>query len=166
MSSAIGPEVAEAVAFAGIKARWSDIQAHFNEGVRDFNSLLAVAGGIEGLALGGGAEAQMIAPDIGTGTRYMGSDEAAEVGRTGTIPNMTAQGEPKIIHFTTDDPLMSALDAKNNYGLPTTPTHVCQFPLCNVANSVPPDGAVASGASQSATSQPIHGAATPVPIKP
>jgi hypothetical protein len=42
----------------------------------------------------------------------------------------------------------------------------CQFPVCNVQDNVPPTGDVAPGASQAATSKPIHGATKPQPLNP
>jgi hypothetical protein len=45
--------------------------------------------------------------------------------------------------------------------LPEKPTHFCTFPLCNVLNDVAPDGAVAAGATQNATSEAIGGASRP-----
>ncbi|MGE3601144.1 MAG: RHS repeat-associated core domain-containing protein [Dehalococcoidia bacterium] len=100
------------------------------------------------------------------GTRYMGAGEAAEVARTGTIPATNAAGRPRVIHYTTDAPTTSAGAAQGRYMLPETPTHMCQFPLCNVQNSVPPTGPVAPGATQAATSMPINGAGRPVPLDP
>ena len=102
----------------------------------------------------------------GTGTRYMGKGEAAAVENTGTIPNTNARGEPRVIHYTEDAPMGSASAAQQRYNLPETPTHSCQFPLCNVQDQVPPQGTVAPGAHQGATSQPIHGASKPIPQDP
>lgn len=101
-----------------------------------------------------------------TGTRYMGAGEAATVERTGTIPATNAAGQPRPIHFTTDAPVSSAAEAQATYNLPQTPSHMCQFPLCNVQNSVAPSGTVAPGATQAATSLPINGAGRPIPLDP
>jgi RHS repeat-associated protein len=100
------------------------------------------------------------------GTRYMGPGEAGVVERTNEIPNTTAQGRPKIIHYTTDEPVTSASEAQRRYKLPEAPTHMCRFPLCNVTNDVPPEGPVAPGATQRATSDPIRGVSKPVPLDP
>ena len=96
----------------------------------------------------------------------MGAGEAAIIEESRVIPNSNARGGLKVIHYTTDSPTMSGGAAKAKYGLPETPTHMCQFPLCNVRDDVSPTGAVAPGASQSATSQPIPSASRPVPINP
>jgi len=123
---------------------------------------VAVAGG-ENAAdeLGAGDE------EAAVGTRYMGASEAAEVEESGgTIPAVNEAGESRKIHYTTDEPTMSAKEAKARYHLKQTPTHMCQFPTCNVQNQVPPDGTVAPGAAQSATSRPIHGVSPPVPLNP
>jgi hypothetical protein len=100
------------------------------------------------------------------GTRYMGADEASIVRRTGTIPATNARGRPRIIHYTTDEPTMSASAAESRYNLPETPTHVCRFPVCAVQNDVPPSGTVAPGATQAATSLPINRAGRPLPLRP
>jgi hypothetical protein len=41
----------------------------------------------------------------------MSEGEAAVVERTGTIPNTTATGGQKVIHYTTDAPTSSAAEA-------------------------------------------------------
>jgi RHS repeat-associated protein len=102
----------------------------------------------------------------GIGTRYMGLDEADEVARTGTIPAVNRRQEPKKIHYTTDPPTTSASAAQKKYKLDDPPTHMCQFPTCNVQDNVAPDGAVAPGATQAATSKPIPGAKKPKPLDP
>ena len=99
------------------------------------------------------------------GTRYMGEAEAAAVeAGGGVIPATDAAGEARVIHYTTDPPVTSAAGAQARYGLKTTPTHACQFPLCNVQDNVPPTGEVAPGATQAATSKPITGATKPKPL--
>jgi hypothetical protein len=100
------------------------------------------------------------------GTRYMGHGEAAVVEKAGTIPNTDAINEARVIHYTTDAPTMSAADAIATYKRPNTATHMCRCPLCSVRDNVPPTGTVLPGASQAATSQPIVGASTPIPLKP
>ena len=101
---------------------------------------------------------------LGTGVRYMGPAEAQTVGETHTIPATNAQGEPKDIHYTTDEPVNSGQTAKTRYNLPSTPTHYSTFPLSRVQNHVSPRGSVAADASQAATSRPIPGASTPIPL--
>jgi len=102
----------------------------------------------------------------GTGTRYMGSEEARTVAATNRIPATNAAGRPRPVHFTEDAPVPSAGAAKARYHLDTTPTHMCQFPLCNVQDRVAPTGTVAADATQAATSQPINGAGRPIPLDP
>jgi RHS repeat-associated protein len=115
-------------------------------------------------AFPGGAAAAVDAETVGT--RYMGAEEAAAVERDGTIPATNAQNEPRVIHYTTDAPTASAQEAMETYKLKQPPTHMCQFPLCNVQNSVPPTGTVAPGATQAATSLPIRAPNPPVPLRP
>jgi hypothetical protein len=98
------------------------------------------------------------------GTRYMGAAEAAGVDATRVIPATNAAGRARVIHYTTDAPTVSAAEAQAKYLLPETPTHMCQFPLCNVLDDVKPTGKVAPGATQRATSQPINSAGRPVPL--
>jgi hypothetical protein len=107
-------------------------------------------------------------PTMGSsmGTRYMGAGEAAVVAETRVIPAVNQAGRPRAIHYTTDAPMSSASATAQRYHLTETPTHACSFPLCNVKNSVAPEGTIAPGATQAATSQPINGAARPVPLKP
>lgn len=100
------------------------------------------------------------------GTRYMGAGEAAGVANTGIIPAVNRAGRARPTHYTTDAPMSSASAVKRRYDLPEAPTHSCSFPLCAVKNSVAPEGAVAPGATQSATSAPINGAGRPQPLKP
>jgi hypothetical protein len=135
-----------------------ELQSKWNEGVRDLFSLMAVGGGLQALAEG--------AEPAAMGVRYMGDKEAADVAQTRTIPATDELGQPKTIHYTTDEPLTSGTAASTKYKINSTPTYFCRFPLCNVQDNVPPQGPVAPGATQQATSQPIPGASTPVPIKP
>jgi RHS repeat-associated protein len=100
------------------------------------------------------------------GTRYVGAAEAAIVEETQTIPATNAAKRPRVIHYTTDAPTMSASGAQAKYQLPATPTPMCQFPLCSVRNDVAPVGEVAANATQRATSQPINGAGRPLPLEP
>jgi len=101
-----------------------------------------------------------------TGTRYMGTAEAATVARTRVVPAVNAAGRPRVIHYTTDSPTMSASEAMTRYHLDATPTHMCQFRLCNVLDDVQPTGTVAPEATQAATSRPINGAGRPIPLDP
>ena len=122
-------------------------------------------------ALGGEVAGKLLAGAraafrVQVGTRYMGAAEAEAVSQTGTIPSTNAAGRPRVVHYTTDAPTMSAAEAQAKYMLPEKPTHMCQFPMCNVQNSVAPTGPVAPGASQAATSMPINGAGRPVPLDP
>jgi hypothetical protein len=96
----------------------------------------------------------------------MGPAEAATVDATRTIPATNAARAPRVIHYTVDAPTMSAAEAQSRYLLGEAPTHMCRFPLCNVRNSVLPEGAVRSGSTQAATSLPINGAGRPVPLDP
>ena len=121
---------------------------------------------IGGAKLAGALLSKVSETGAAMGTRYMGESEAAEVARTGTIPNVDGAGRPRAIHYTADAPTTSASTAEGTYQLRTTPTHMCQFPLCNVQNSVAPEGAVAPGATQAATSLPINGAGRPIPLDP
>ena len=130
------------------------------EGIRDGAAAALVGEGV-GAALG-----RVAGTGSPVGTRYMGAGEAAGVAETGTIPATNAAGRPRVIHFTTDAPTTSAAAARARYNLPETPTHMCQFPLCNVRNSVVPTGQVAPGATQGATSMPINGAGRPIPLDP
>ena len=119
------------------------------------------------MPLGMSARGSGLRVRAGVGTRYMGPREARSVANSrGTIPATYEDGTPRVIHYTTDAPTMSAQAAKERYNLGAPPTHVCQFPLCNVQNNVPPTGSVAPGATQAATSMPIHGASDPVPLNP
>ena len=136
-------------------------------GVRDGAASVLVGAGMGAVAGRlSGAGARTVA-SARTASRYMGSGEAATVAETRTIPTTDAAGRPRVIHFTTDAPVSSAAEAQARYNLSgAPPTHVCQFPLCNVQNSVPPTGTVAHGATQAATSLPINGAGRPIPLDP
>jgi hypothetical protein len=131
---------------------------------------VGAASGRAGQAVRGTSACPSLADDAAqktVGTRYMGAKEAKAVeADQGTIPAHYESGEPRKIHYTTDPPTRSAAQAKQKYMLKTTPTHMCQFPLCNVQDKVPPDGLVAPWATQAATSKPIHGASKPEPLDP
>ena len=100
-----------------------------------------------------------------TGVRYVGSAEA-QLARSGTIPATNAAGEARAIHFTADAAVTSAAEAQATYGLATTPTHAVTFPLSALGNLVPGLGRVAADATQAATSLPIRGVTSVLPLVP
>ncbi len=108
------------------------------------------------------------APMVGraAGVRYMGEGEAGTVGATGTIPAVNAAGSPRVIHYTTDVPVISAAAARAKYLLDETPTHMVQFPIRAVRDATAVQGSVARGATQAATSQPTNSAGRPIPLDP
>lgn len=130
------------------------------------NAATDAALGAVGVGVVAGAVKLGRAARAARGVRYMGEGEAAAVRRTGTIPNTYADGTPKNIHYTTDVPTNSAQEAAERYLLSGKPTHICSFPLCNVADDVIPDGPVAPGATQRATSESIEGASRPRRLQP
>ena len=101
-----------------------------------------------------------------TATRYVGSREAATIAQTGIIPNRNASNEPRVIHYTTDNPTSSASNAMTRYGLDVKPTHMVQFSGADVGNTVTPLGRVASDATQAATSRTIVVSGAPIPLGP
>jgi RHS repeat-associated protein len=98
-----------------------------------------------------------------TVTRYMGNEEAEVARRTGNVPNVGRNANPRPTHITTDKPLNSSTEAQGKYELPETPTHRATVPKDRVPGglSPTPDGrpTTSGGGSQSATNQPI-------PVKP
>jgi len=98
-----------------------------------------------------------------TVTRYMGNEEAEIARRTGNVPNVGRNANPRPTHVTTDKPLNSSTAAQKKYELPETPTHRATVPKDRVPGglSPTPDGrpTTSGGGSQSATNQPI-------PVKP
>ncbi len=101
----------------------------------------------------------------GTGVRYVGNAEA-QVARSGTVPATNAAGEARVIHFTADAAVTSASEAQATYGLATTPTHAVTFPLSGLGNLLPATGRVAADATQAATSLPIRGVTSVLPLEP
>jgi len=100
------------------------------------------------------------------GTRYVGQGEADEISRTGTVPANYQSGAAKTIHYTTDEPTMSAQEALEKYHLDTKPTHLVRFPLRNIQDEAKTLGTVRADATQVATSKPIPGAHAPIPLQP
>jgi hypothetical protein len=115
-----------------------------------------------------GALVGEVAQGEALGTRYVSKGEADEIADTHTIPATNAAKQPKIIHYTTDEPTMSAQEALEKYNLrpEDKPTHLVRFPLRNVQDKVNPLGTVRADATQVATSKPIPGAHTPIPLQP
>jgi len=103
-----------------------------------------------------------------TVTRYMGDEEAVVARRTGNVPNVGRNANPRPTHVTTDKPLNSSTEAQGKYELPETPTHRATVPKDRVPGSLgpTPDGrpTTSGGGSQSATNQPIP--VRPDEIKP
>jgi RHS repeat-associated protein len=99
------------------------------------------------------------AEEAKTITRYMGKTEAETAARTGEIPNVGLDGQPRPTHVTTDAPTDSASEAKQKYELPEAPTHRATVPANRVSDLGPtPDGrsTTRGGGSQKATNQPIQ----------
>lgn len=96
---------------AGLIARWDQVEAKWNEGVRDLSSLMAVGAGLEGLAAGGAAGSQ-----AAVGTRvYRGfGGGAKQMGRSWTTVDPNA---------TVDFPAKAGLPSQN------TMTHVVEGTL-------------------------------------
>ena len=95
-------------------------------------------------------------------TRYMGKEEAAVARKTGEIPNVGKDGQPRPTHVTTDPPTNSAAEAQTKYELPEPPTDRATVPASRVNDLGPaPDGraTTSGGGSQNATNKPI-------PVKP
>jgi len=91
-------------------------------------------------------------------TRYMGRGEAQVVKKTGEVPNVGRDGQPRPTHVTTYEPTNSASEAQSKYELPEAPTHRATVPADRVNDIGPtPDGrsTTSGGGSQNATSQPI-----------
>ncbi|MDP2905898.1 MAG: RHS repeat-associated core domain-containing protein [Candidatus Omnitrophota bacterium] len=65
------------------------------------------------------------------GYRYVGEKEAAEIGRTGKVPNMNARNESKNVCYTPDSPVDSASEAKKKYNLKNNPTHRVDLDISN-----------------------------------
>jgi len=100
-------------------------------------------------------------------TRYMGEGEAEFARRTGNIPNVDAQGNPRPTHVTTDNPINSSDTAQTTYELPVKPTHSATVPQSRVPGGLEPapSGPTTSGGgSQAVTNQPIP--VRPNEIKP
>lgn len=68
-------------------------------------------------------------------TNHVGSGEAAEVVRTGYVPNTARAGDPKAVFFTADEPLTSASEAKSVYGLEDLPTHRVGINTSKITNT-------------------------------
>lgn len=93
-------------------------------------------------------------------TRYMGRAEAETAKRTGEIPNVGRDGQPRPTHVTADAPTDSPSEAKQKYELPEAPTHRATVPASRASDLGPtPDGRPTTsggGGSQKATNQPIQ----------
>jgi RHS repeat-associated protein len=99
------------------------------------------------------------AADEATVTRYMGPGEAAVVDRTGSVPNVNAEGAFRPTHVTIDSPLNSSSTAQKAYELPSSPSHRATVPKSRVNDlQTTPDGRVitSGGGSQAATHKPIR----------
>jgi RHS repeat-associated protein len=70
-----------------------------------------------------------------TGTRYVGPAEAAIIGETGMVPNVTLRGELKAVFYTPESPMSSASAAQDAYQLGTTPTHAVELDTSGVHNT-------------------------------
>ena len=66
------------------------------------------------------------------GHRYVGPEEAATIRDTGFVPNTNIRGDPKPVFFTYDDPVNSAGQAQQIYGLEKPPTHRTAVDLSKV----------------------------------
>ena len=78
------PRVIDAAVFENLKAKWPEIEARWNEGVRDVSSLMVVAGGLEGLATGGASAASVA---VGTPVYRVSGGGARAVGRFWSTAN-------------------------------------------------------------------------------
>lgn len=86
------------------------------------------------------------------------SDDAVAARRTGAIPNVGVDGQPRPTHVTTDAPVTSSAAAQTRYELPAPPTHAATVPRTRVQDlGSTPDGraTTSGGGSQNATNQPI-----------
>ncbi len=145
------------------------LKAYETKGVSGVLGDLAAQGRVDATAIvteavltGGLTMATYSEPKEGTVTRYMGPGEAAAAEKSGFIPNVDVQGNPKAIHVTTDPPLDSAAAAKQKYTLPADPTHRATVPASQAGPLGPtPDGKpTADGGGTQAATQ------TPIPVKP
>jgi RHS repeat-associated protein len=98
----------------------------------------AAIGIAAGPAIGALENASMGSSALGgvmTGTRYVGTGEAALIEQTGMVPNTTASGAAKPIFYTPESPMSSASAAQDAYQLPSTPTHAVELDTSAVHNT-------------------------------
>jgi hypothetical protein len=96
-------------------------------------------------------------------TRYMSKKEAKVARKTGNIPNVGKDGQPRPTHVKTDPPTSSAAEATKKYELEEAPpTHRATVPANRADDLGPAPGGkpnTSGGGSQNATNKPI-------PVKP